>query len=98
MKRSGGIHKTEFKYFVACLKQIFVRDPVGASGLDECLNVGSVGIDIARDYLLSVDRVFFDLVHQLTDPNSVTEKEIYLYGALKMEMKLFSFTHTRSLF
>ena len=62
----------EFRYFVACLKQIFVRHSVGASGLDECLNVPPVGINIARYNLLFVDRVFFDLVHQLTDPNSIT--------------------------
>ena len=50
---------------------------------EECLNIASVGLNIARDNVLFVDRVLFDLVHQLTNPNSVAKKEINLHCALE---------------
>ena len=78
-----------FKYFdfvLYYLKQIFLRNPVFGGGLDKKLDIVFVGLNISRDYILFIDRVRFDLVDQLANPNTVTEEEIDLNRTLEIEM------------
>ena len=78
-----------FKYFdfvLHYLEQIFVRNPVFGRSLNEKLDIVFVGLNISCDDILFIDRICFDLVHQLANPNTVTEEEINLNRTLEIEM------------